>query len=230
MNNSAFNGSEIALSKPLAGLELPITVSPSKDFRETFDRESEPVTFGQVAKFLSVPFRDEGMTAEEFSKLTPEDKRKRDGVAGHWLPGRARSSKDLISNYSQSFFVFDVLDWRREEFEELIRICLIPDAFAVIMHSLRGHTPDNPRVRIIYPLFTPISLAEAYLAQPKVPELLCHLGLSGRVVGERLSEVDRSLELPNVSWDEDYWFRTIEGTPIFADTILEMLSDGVGPH
>lgn len=89
---------------------------------------------------------------------------------------------------------------------------------------------SNPRVRIIYPLFTPISLAEAYLAQPKVPELLCHLGLSGRVVGERFSEVDRSLELPNVSCDEDCWFRTTEGTPIFADTILEMLSDGVGPH
>ncbi len=226
MNKSVFKSAKQGLSRRLADLELPITVKYGHDQHQYAGLASNLYTFGAVAKFLSTPFADEEISVAEYSKLNVAAKRKREKYAGHWLPGRWQSCENGVTTFMQSYFVFDAVGWKRDDFEEFIRTSVTPGGIAMVVHSLRGHTKDKPKARMIFPLFEPIPLSDAYLAQPEVPELLCHLELSGRVVGECLSDVDRPLELPSVSYDEDYLFHAVDGAPIFADSILEMLNDG----
>lgn len=226
MNNPVFGRSKLGLLQPLADLELPITVNEKIGQSVHPECNTNLSNFGAVSEFLSVPFKDDEVSAAEYADLNADDKRKRDMIAGHWLSGRALYSERPNTSFYQSYFLFDVVDWQRDEFEELIQNFLIPGGIAVIVHSLRGHTANKPKARMIFPLFEPIPLADAYLAQPELPELLCHLEMSGRVVGECLSEVDRQFELPSISRDEEYLFYAVDGAPIFADSILDMLNDG----
>jgi hypothetical protein len=215
------------LSARLAGLELPITIKASHRSVQVEKYQSTLTTFGEVATFLSTPYVDDAISGEDYQNLDDADKHMQDMVAGSWRPGRIRNrfSPNKPSNFLQSYFVFDLIDFEPEEIDSLRTKGFPPGFGAVLMHTLRGHTTNNPKVRIIFPMFESITLLDAYFVQPEVLEYYCHLNLEGRVVGECIMDVDRPLALPSISEGEEFWFLAVDGAPIFADSIIDELED-----
>jgi hypothetical protein len=227
MRNQHSNSSVLGLSEHLANLELPITIQAPKKVVRNQNLSSTPDTFGEVATFLSTPFVDDAISTDEYQNLDDAEKHIRDMAVGYWLPGRYRDKKSRKrpSEFLQSYFVFDLIDCEPAEFVSMQTLGILDGYGAVLMHSLRGHTADKPKVRLIFPMFEPISLLEAYFVQPEVPGLYCHLNLEGRVVGESLMDVDRPLALPSISEGEEFWFQAADGAPFFADSIIDELED-----
>jgi hypothetical protein len=215
--------SEFGLSERLAGLDVLTTVHAADQPENTDRFKSGPRNFGELATFLSEPVVDDALSAEQYRAMTDVEKRKRDMELGFWLPGRAidTDSRPNQRAFMQSLFVFDLIGFEPQEIE-FIRTRAFGGGFiAALMHTLRGHSAEKPKVRIIFPLFEPISLADAYLTQPELPERLSHINLAGRVIGESLLDVDRPLAIPMISQGEMFWFQAFDGAPIFADNFME---------
>ncbi len=169
MDKQLGNSPADGLSERLASLQLPITIKASEKVSQSRKLNSALDTFGKVAAFLSTLFVDEAMSAEEYQNLDDTGKRSRDMVAGHWLPGCARDKRcNTPKGFFHSYFVFDLIDFGRAEIDSIRFDGFVGGITAVLMHTLRGHTADNPKVRIIFPMFEPISLLDAYFLQPEL--------------------------------------------------------------
>lgn len=214
---------QFGLSERLAGLDVLTTVHAADQPGNTDRFKSGPRNLGELATFLSEPVVDDALSAEQYRAMTDVEKRKRDMEFGFWLPRRAidTDSRPDQPEFMQSLFVFDLIGFEPQEIEYIRTRAFGGGFIAALMHTLRGHLAEEPKLRIIFPLFEPISLAEAYLTQPELPERLCEINLAGRVIGESLLDVDRPLAIPTISQGETFWFQAFDGAPIFADSLME---------
>ena len=100
---------------------------------------------------------DDAISTDEYQNLDDAEKHIRDMAVGYWLPGRYRDKKSRKrpSEFLQSYFVFDLVDYEPEEIDNMRTKGFLPGFGASLMHTLRGHTVEKPKVRLILPMFEP---------------------------------------------------------------------------
>lgn len=217
---------QFGLSNCLAALEAPVTMHATDRQESVGVAKTDFYTFGDLAALVSEPLIDAAVSAEAYRAMTDVEKHERDMELGSWLAGQAVDThvNDGQLVFMQSLLVFDLVDLEPQEFEDFRTGAFGVGSIAALMHSLRGHTGEKNRIRVILPLFEPISLSDANLIRPDLSECLGDLGLSGRVIEEGLTHLDRRLALPAVSQGDAFWFQAFDGPPIFPDSFIESVS------
>lgn len=217
---------QFGLSNRLARLEVPITMYATDRQESVGVAKTDSYTFGDLVALVSEPLVDAAVSAEEYRAMTDVERRERDMELGSWLAGQAVDThlNDGQLVFMQSSLVFDLIDLEPQEFEDFRTGAFGRGFIAALMHSLRGHTGEKNRIRVILPLFEPISLSDANLIRPALSECLGDLGLYGRVMEEGLTHLDRRLALPAVSQGDAFWFQAFDGPPIFADSFIGSVS------
>lgn len=116
-----------------------------------------------VKKFLDVKIADE--TAAEFAALSKDDKLDRKDVGGYILGSFSQAESRKKEHFeSRTGIALDC-----DHIEDSIHLAMIISktkslGFECVIASTRSHTPDNPRIRIIFPISRPVLDGDEYQA------------------------------------------------------------------
>jgi putative DNA primase/helicase len=91
---------------------------------------------------------------------------------------------------------------------------------AALVYSTHKHTPEKPRLRLVFPLSRPVSSEEYQAIGRKIAEILGLQYFDGTTF-----QPERLMYWPSTSKDAEYYFRTQKGDFMDPDDILDLYTD-----
>lgn len=151
-------------------------------------------------------------TMSEYSRMSREDKGRVKDAAGCYVGGRLngkRRVKGAVIN--RCLVTLDADQAYEDMFDDYC--CTYPDA--VVCYSTHSSTPDQPRLRFVFPLSREVGVDEYEAVARRLGE---RLGLW--TLDSSTFQHWRAMYWPSVSLDGDPYFRMQDGPAVDVDTIL----------
>lgn len=160
-----------------------VSTSATKELRPDLKRDNDNHTFvfalgkgkglGKIEnvrwswrKFkrkLFEPLKDTSVTYAQYEALSQDERLAKKRAPGAWTPSRYKGTNRRVADLRQKTLIAYDLDHVTQRQLDDIQMGLVGIAdYAWAMHSTRGHTPENPRVRLILPVSRPMKPDEAH--------------------------------------------------------------------
>ena len=173
-------------------------------------------TWSELVEKLRIPEITNEFMAE-YAAMSNEDRTEIKDVGGY-IAGElegGRRSKATVKN--RCIVTIDADDARLSDWETFV---LANPGMQVCCHSTHSSTPEQPRLRWLFPLSRPVTGEEYKL----IARELCAL-VGADTIDESTDQPERLMFWPSVSLDADYLFYSQEGEPFDVDDYLVLFGD-----
>jgi hypothetical protein len=186
-----------------------------KNRRNPIGRRVE-FTWSELVEKLRIPEITNEFMAE-YAAMSNEDRTEIKDVGGY-IAGElegGRRSKATVKN--RCIVTIDADDARMSDWKTFV---LANPGMQVCCHSTHSSTPEQPRLRWLFPLSRPVTGEEYKL----IARELCAL-VGADTIDESTDQPERLMFWPSVSLDADYLFYSQEGEPFDVDDYLVLFGD-----
>lgn len=156
-------------------------------------------------------------TSETFAEYQKATKTQRDGIkdVGGFVGGSIKQGRRKAENIANRSLLTLDMDEVTESVDEIWDKIALLDGFACVMYSTHSHTPENPRLRLVFPLARPV-MGDEYQA---VARMIAD-GLGIDQFDDTTYEPHRLMYWPSAAQDAEYVFRFNDGAWLDPDDIL----------
>ena len=167
------------------------------------------MSWEQLLEKLKEPFRSRE-TVKEYKAMSKTDKAAAKDVGG-FVGGELTSGRRKAENVkNRTLVTLDLDDAEPDAWEGAAML-----GWRCCCYSTHSHTPEKPRLRLVFPLDRPVSVDEYQAISRRVAE---YVGIEQ--VDVTAHEPSRLMYWPSCPQDGEYLFESQDGAPICADEVL----------
>lgn len=176
------------------------------------------ILWSDLIKNLSEPVRTKETTAEyhRMSKSARDDIKDVGGFVGGALKDSRRKAEN-VANRTLITLDMDSIDITTDEIWDLVTLFY---GYESVIYSTHSHTPDSPRLRLVFPLARAVYPDEYQAISRRVAD---DIGL--KYFDETTYEPSRLMYWPSVTEDGEYIFKHNKGAWLDPDQVLSSYHD-----
>lgn len=117
----------------------------------------------KLKRKLFAPSVDASVTYAQYKSLDNDAKLAKKRAPGAWTPSRYKGTNRVVVDLRQKTLIaYDLDEVTPRQLEDIQMGLVGVAAYAWAMHSTRGHSPEEPRARMIFPVTRPMKPDEAH--------------------------------------------------------------------
>lgn len=179
--------------------------------------KNKRLTYGDLLKKLEIPLRT-GESYKKYLKLSADEQARLKMMPGYWIGAFCKDGKrNRDSITARDSVTFDIDNATPELVDLLLAGLTSISGYEFAVHSTRKHSPQKPRLRIVFPLKDEIS-ADRYM--PLARLMAAVLDPTMETVDPVSFRLAQMMYLPSCSADSEYVFFRNPGELVDPEAIL----------